>query len=473
MPVTNRPAPAPQGGTEPDLSVSPRAVWRLTWPQMLMMYLMFFMGFVSVWVAGRISADVQAALGMVNQCGIFLMVVSMAVSSGATAAVSQSLGAHRIVRAKRYIAATVAGCSALGILVALAGWLCSEGILRVIMVPESILPQTREMWLAGLPGLPAQYLYAATGVMFRATRQVLPPLWVAALVCLCNLLACLGLGLGWFGLPNCGYMGLVWANVLSQYLGAACNCLLLARSGYLSRRALPRPRWLKAALPYLLKVALPAGAASLVWQSGYMTLFILVASLPQDSVNALAGLTAGLRVESLLFLPGMAFNMSVSVLVGNSLGEGKPEQARRVALNMTAVAAAALTVVAAALWPFRQELAALLSQEPGAQAQIVSYLTYNLLSTPFSIASTVMGGVMVGAGATQYNLMIFGGSFWGVRLPLGWLLGHALWGTASGVFLAMLISQVLQSCVMIHAVRCWNWTRFAMRARHTTTRGTP
>ncbi|MBO6171525.1 MAG: MATE family efflux transporter [Desulfovibrio sp.] len=440
---------------------------------MLMMYLMFFMGFVSVWVAGRISADVQAALGMVNQCGIFLMVVSMAVSSGATAAVSQSLGAHRIVRAKRYIAATVAGCSALGILVALAGWLCSEGILRVIMVPESILPQTREMWLAGLPGLPAQYLYAATGVMFRATRQVLPPLWVAALVCLCNLLACLGLGLGWFGLPDCGYMGLVWANVLSQYLGAACNCLLLARSGYLSRRALPRPRWLKAALPYLLRVALPAGAASLVWQSGYMTLFILVASLPQDSVNALAGLTAGLRVESLLFLPGMAFNMSVSVLVGNSLGEGKPEQARRVALNMTAVAAAALTIVAAALWPFRQELAALLSQEPGAQAQIVSYLTYNLLSTPFSIASTVMGGVMVGAGATQYNLMIFGGSFWGVRLPLGWLLGHALWGTASGVFLAMLISQVLQSCVMIHAVRCWNWTRFAMRARHTTTRGTP
>jgi len=473
MPVTDRPTPAPQGGTEPDLSVSPRAVWRLTWPQMLMMYLMFFMGFVSVWVAGRISADVQAALGMVNQCGIFLMVVSMAVSSGATAAVSQSLGARRIVRAKRYIAATVAGCSALGILVALAGWLCSEGILRVIMVPESILPQTREMWLAGLPGLPAQYLYAATGVMFRATRQVLPPLWVAALVCLCNLLACLGLGLGWFGLPDCGYMGLVWANVLSQYLGAACNCLLLARSGYLSRRALPRPRWLKAALPYLLRVALPAGAASLVWQSGYMTLFILVASLPQDSVNALAGLTAGLRVESLLFLPGMAFNMSVSVLVGNSLGEGKPEQARRVALNMTAVAAAALTIVAAALWPFRQELAALLSQEPGAQAQIVSYLTYNLLSTPFSIASTVMGGVMVGAGATQYNLMIFGGSFWGVRLPLGWLLGHALWGTASGVFLAMLISQVLQSCVMIHAVRCWNWTRFAMRARHTTTRGTP
>ena len=68
---------------------------------MLMMYLMFFMGFVAVWVAGQISADVQAALGMVNQCSILLMVVAMAVSSGATAAVSQSLGALKVMRAQR------------------------------------------------------------------------------------------------------------------------------------------------------------------------------------------------------------------------------------------------------------------------------------------------------------------------------------------------------------------------------------
>ena len=72
-----------------------------------------------------------------------------------------------------------------------------------------------------------------------------------------------------------------------------CNCLLLANSGYLQRRALPTLRWLKSGLPYLLRVALPAGAAQIVWQSGYLTLFVLVASLPTDSVNALAGLKVG------------------------------------------------------------------------------------------------------------------------------------------------------------------------------------
>lgn len=447
----------------PDLSTSPRAIWRLTWPQMLMMYLVFFMGFNTVWVAGQISADVQAALGMVTQCAIFLMVVIMAVSSGATAAVSQSLGARKMRRAQRYVGTTVLGSLGLGLLVAVGGWFFGDGILRLLMVPERILPIARELWQVTMLALPAQYIYSATGVMFRATRQVLPPLWVAALVCVVNLLACLGFGLGWFGLPAFGYMGLVWANLGAQCLGALCNCLLLINSGYLQRRALPTLRWLRAGLPYLLRVALPAGAAQIVWQSGYLTLFVLVASLPTDSVNALAGLTAGLRVEALLFLPGMAFNMTVAVLVGNSLGAGKPEEAKRLALNLVGLAALAMSLVAALLWPFRREIAELLSQEPGTQAQIISYLTYNLISTPFSIASTVMGGIMVGAGATQYNLMVYGGTFWLVRLPLGWLLGHMLWGTASGVFAAMLFSQCLQTCIMLYVVLYRDWARFAMK----------
>ena len=251
---------------------------------------------------------------MVNQCGIFLMVVAMAISSGATAAVSQSLGALKVARAQRYVATTVIGCFVLGFVMALLGWRFGDAILGMLMVPDSIMPVTKELWQVSMLALPAQYVYAATGVMFRATRQVIPPLWVAAVVCAANLLACLGFGLGWFGLPNWGYMGLAWATVGAQCLGAVCNCALLAHSGYLQRRTLPTPRWLKAGLPYLVKVALPAGAAQIVWQSGYLTLFVLVASLPFDSVNALAGLTAGLRVEALLFLPGMAFNMSVAAV---------------------------------------------------------------------------------------------------------------------------------------------------------------
>ena len=447
----------------PDLSTTPRAIWRLTWPQMLMMYLMFFTGLTSVWVAGKIDANIQAALGMVVQCGFLLMVVIMAISSGATAAVSQSLGACKLLRAQRYIATTVLGSCGLGVIVALCGYVWGEELLRALRVPDSILPSCHEMWNILLLGLPAQHVYQATGVMFRATRQVLPPLWVALLVCIVNLVACLGFGLGMFGLPNLGHYGLIGANVVAHTVGAICNCLLLVKSGYLCRKGIPQLHWLKAGLPYLERVAVPASIASLVWQSGYLALFVLVASLPKDSVNALAGLTAGLRVESLLFLPGMAFNMSVAVLVGNCLGAGRPKDARRIAMNMTAIGTASLSFVALVLWPFRQELAAFMSHDVTVQQQIYSYLTYNFISTPFSIASTVMGGIMVGAGATQYNMAVYGGCSWLIRLPLGYFLGHILWGTSDGVFCAMLVSQCMQATLMILVVYNCNWTRFAMR----------
>lgn len=444
------------------LSASPRAVWRLAWPQIAMMYLLFFTGLTTIWVAGRISGEVQAALGMVTQCGIFLMVVIMSVSSGATAAITQSLGMGKTERARLYIYTAVAGSLVLGAIMAVPALIFGEPLLRFLKVPEEILPVARRVWNAAMLGLPLQYVYSCTGVMFRATRLVLPPLWVSAIICVFNFVFALGFGLGQFGFRDYGYMGLIWVNVASTSLGAVLNCALLIRSGYLRLRRPPAPAWLKRAVPYLIKVALPAGAAQIVWQSGYLTLFVLVASLPRDSVSALAGLTAGLRAEALIFMPGMAFNMTCSILVGNSLGQGKPEKAKSLGLRLTLIAAAAMSVVAALIWPFREEIAVFLSQEEDVRAQIVSYLSYNLISTPFTIASQAMGGIMVGAGATVYNLVVYGGSFWCVRLPLGWLLGHVLWQSSSGVFAAMVASQVVQTVIMLYVVLRRDWQRFAM-----------
>ena len=67
---------------------------------MLQMYLVFVISFTPVWTAGKLSEDVQAALGMASQAQLFLNVVCMGLASGATAAISQSLGALRRRRAE-------------------------------------------------------------------------------------------------------------------------------------------------------------------------------------------------------------------------------------------------------------------------------------------------------------------------------------------------------------------------------------
>ncbi len=451
-----------------NVSTSPRAIWNLTWPQLMMMYFIFFIGLTDIWTAGRLSGDVQAALGMITQCITFLQVVSMALSSGALSCISQSLGAGRLRRACRYVSATLLGVAMLGLLAGLVALLFSDGLFALLLVPESLRPLTAQLWAIFMYALPANYLYTASGMLFRATRQVLPPLWVGGLGCVVNFFGDLGFGLGYFGLPAYGAAGIAWTSFACIWLCALGNCLLLLRSGFLRLDSLPVFRWLKAGAPYLLKVAGNAGAAQLVWHSGYMALFVLVASLPVDSVNALAGLTAGLRVEAMLFMPAMAVHMSAAVIVGNLLGAGNAARAHRLGLWLVGAGALVMSCVAAAIWPFRQELAALLAQDAGVQAQAVSYLEYNLLSTPFSVASTIMSGIMTGAGATRYNLMIYGSTFWFVRLPLAFLLGHHIWKDAAGVFAAMLISQVIQTSLMLRVVLRGRWMRFAMKKTQAT-----
>lgn len=135
--------------------------------------------------------------------------------------------------------------------------------------------------------LPFQYVYSATGVIFRATRMVTlrsssPPSWPW----FTPLSASHGLGL--FGLPDWGYRGIAWAGFAAEFVGAAVNCVLLLRAGHLHAASLPPVRWLRKGLPYLVRVAIPAGISSLVWQSGYLVLFILVATVPVERVAALA-----------------------------------------------------------------------------------------------------------------------------------------------------------------------------------------
>ena len=235
----------------PDLSISPAAIWRLTWPQMLQMYLVFVISFTPVWTAGKLSEDVQAALGMASQAQLFLNVVCMGLASGATAAISQSLGALRRRRAEYYVTATCLGSLFAGLIIGAAGYAFTDLVLALTNIPVGIRPVAGEIWKIFMLALPFQYVYSATGVIFRATRMVIPPLIVAAFVALVHAFICIGTGLGLFGLPDWGYRGIAWAGFAAEFVGAAVNCVLLLRAGHLHAASLPPVRWLRKGLPYL------------------------------------------------------------------------------------------------------------------------------------------------------------------------------------------------------------------------------
>lgn len=446
----------------PDLPHPYRSIWRITWPQMLMMACNFLIGVADVWVCGRIGPEVQAAMGLIVQAMFVFLTVAIAVSNGSVASVTQSLGAGKGLRAARYAGLCLGFGAVAGLAVMVPGLLFREGFLDVLNVPAQVRGQAGDILMVFLLLLPVNYLFLITNAILRAHQLVLLPLASMCLVCMVNAWLDFGLGLGWWHMPDWGYRGVAWATFWSVTGGLGLNLLLMARAGLLTQRILAPWRWIRRAWSYMFKVAWPSGLMQVVWHTGYLVLLSVTGGLPSGGAQALGGFAVGSRIESGIVLPAFAFNLSATILVGHALGTGDPRAARRMGLRIWALGAGLMSLLAIALWPNLASLASVFAPDPAVAEQTVSYLRFNLMAIPFTSTSMILAGALTGAGATMYTLVIFGLTIWGVRLPVAWWLGWHAWGTAEGVWLSMLVSQAVQATILLAVYRLADWPRFSM-----------
>jgi multidrug resistance protein, MATE family len=456
--------PKPLLGVDPTRSHT-HTIWRLAWPQVLMMLFHFLIGFVDVWVAGRISRDVQACMGMVSQSFFIFLVVAIAVANGSVAAISQSMGAGLWRRVQRYVGLSLETAAVFGAFLLLGGFVFLDTLISILRTPDELRPIMSYLLSVYLLVLPAYYLFIIGNAIMRAQQLVMYPLYGMIIVAGLNTFGDFALGLGMFGFPDLGYKGLAWSTFGSVLAGGLFNLFILLRRRLLTRNSFAPWRWIRRAWPYLFRVAWPAGLLQIIWHSAYVVLFSITASLPQGNVVALAGMSAGIRVESLIFLPGFAFNFTASILVGHYLGARQPEEAKRMGYRILGQGLLVISLLTVIMWQFLEPIAAFVAPDPEVQAETVNYLRYNLAAMPFLLISMILGGALTGAGATMYQTMIMGGAAWLVRIPLAYLLGHVLLFLATGVWLAMLLSMIAQALCMAYIYQFRDWPRFALRKR--------
>ncbi len=440
-----------------------RSIWTLAWPQLLMMFFHFIIGFVDVWVAGRISTEFQASMGMITQALFFFLVVAIALANGSVAAISQSYGAGLMRRVQRYIGLGLEIGLVLGFIFLVVGLALKDVLLGLLQIPEDVLPLAAYLLQVFLYILPGYYLLIICNAFFRAQRKVMIPLYSMMIATIVNTIGDFGLGLGWWGFPELGYKGVAWTTFVAIFSGVFFNLCVLYRQGFLKRKSFAPWRWIKRAWPYLFKVAWPAGLMQVVWHSAYLVLFAITAALPVGSVVALAGMSAGLRVESLLFLPGVAFNFTASILVGNRLGRGDVQGAKRTGYKVMLLALVFVSLLTVALWQVIEPVAGFIAPDPEVTQETINYLRYNMAAIPFLVIAMVLGGAFTGAGATLLQMLGMGASAWLIRLPLAYFLGHWVIQEATGVWMAMFFSMVIQAGIMLYLYQYRDWPGYAMR----------
>jgi Na+-driven multidrug efflux pump len=158
------------------------------------------------------------------------------------------------------------------------------------------------------------------------------------------------------------------------------------------------------------------------------------------------------RIESLSYLPGAAFQMAAATLAGQFLGARDPRRAARSVLMACAVGGG-IMVTAGLTFYFLASPLTWLFLESGQSD--VHHLAARLLrivafSQPALALAMILTGALRGAGDTRWPLAFTLIGLAGVRLPLAWLATTWLDLGVAGAWYAMVIDLYLR-CGLITA----------------------
>ncbi len=171
----------------------------------------------------------------------------------------------------------------------------------------------------------------------------------------------------------------------------------------------------------LLRVGLPGG----IDQTAIVCCHLWFLSI----INSLGTLPAaahglGVRIESLAYLPGAAFQVAAATMAGQFLGAGDERRASRSVLMALAVGGGLMCSAGLAFFFFGQQLTQLFlgSQTAETASVTVQLLKIVAIAMPAFALGTILTGGLRGAGDTRWPLVFTFIGFLLVRIPLAYFL---------------------------------------------------
>ena len=274
-------------------------------------------------IVGRfVGPDALAAVGSSYSLMTFLTSLMIGLSMGASVAFSRLFGKKRYDELKASVGVAFLLIGAISAAIMAAAWFLLPYIIRILSVPEELRPMMDGYMSIILLGLPALFIYNFYASAERAIGNSGAALMMMALSAVMNVVLDLYfvISLGW------GVEGAAWATIISQYAAAiAITLYALFRSPILRFRPGDAGRGMKM-LPELISLSVLTSL-----QQSIMNLGILMV---QGIVNGfgsgvMAAFAAGVKIDSIAYMPHQEFGNAFSVFVAQNEGAGEKDRIRK------------------------------------------------------------------------------------------------------------------------------------------------
>jgi len=412
--------------------------WSVSWPLTLIMVFEFLIGLTDVYIAGKVSKEIQATYGFVIQLYFVLIVIANALTVGTVSVVSRLYTSGDKTELNKAVSSSVMASAGAGLVLAIAGIFFSPTIIKYLNIPEELKHFAVPFTKIYAMGLLFHYLLISCNGILRSCQMVKRSLKTMALVCGFNI------ALNFFLVFHTplGFRGIATATASSVFIGSMINLVyvrnIMAGMKYFSLNLVKK----------MIRIGWPIGLLQVLWQLGSMVLYLILSALPEHRIETLAALTAGLRIESIIYLPVFGFNMANAVIVGNLLGEKKKKDAFQSGIMTMALGVCIVTLMVVIVILNARWIASFLSSDAIVIRESVKYIYISMISEPFMAWGIILGGGLIGAGDTRSVLIRVALSVWLIRIPLAYIFVVLLGFGAVSVWWSMNISQFVQAFVM-------------------------
>jgi MATE family multidrug resistance protein len=405
------------------------------------------MGVVDTIMVGHVS---PAAMGAVSIGGVLfytVAVIGTGMLLGLDTLVSQSFGAGDVLDCHRSLLNAVYLCVPVSLALMGIVWLFQPLLRSFGIDPEVLhdaLPFLRAIGWSIFPLL----LYFAFRRYLQGMNLVKPVMFALISANLMNLAADWMLVFGHFGAPAMGAEGAGWATCLSRIY---MSSVLLGYIFYHERRF--RTGWLETPLkPDLTRIrrlvglGLPA-AMQLSFEVGvFAAATTLIARLGADS---LAAHQVAMNAASFTYMVPLGIGAAAAVRVGQALGRGDVAAASRSGWTATLMGAGFMSCAGIVFLLAPGSIVRIYTPDPKVLAVGVSLLAVAAAFQLFDGVQAVITGALRGAGDTRTPMICHLLAYWGLGLPVGYVLCFRFnWG-AVGLWVGLCLALIVIGSVLL------------------------
>jgi len=440
------------------------AVIRLSIPAILAEITSVAMQYIDSAMVGTLGEGASAAIGLISSTTWLLGGLCVAIATGFSVQIAQYVGAGREDLARNVFRQSLLVTGIFGLIMGAIA-LGMSGPLPALLGGEISIRADASAYLAVYAlSLPLIQLRQNAAAALQCTGDMKTPGMLHILLCLLNVIfnlilifptRSLPLGPVTLVLPGAG-LGVVGAALGSALSEALIALAMLARACLGSDKlalSLGGSFRLRAdCLTAAARISLPAALEHTVMCSAYVTATGITAPLGKTDLaaNALA-----VTAESFCYMPGYGIGAASLTLVGQALGAGRKDLAKRLGRCSLLLGIITMSLSAVAMYLLAPWMMALLTPVPAVRESGAAMLRLVAFAEPFYAISIVCADVLRGGGDTAVPGLINLISMWGVRISLSLLLVRPF-GLA-GIWYAMCADLVVRGLLFLCRFLSGKW----------------